>query len=168
MITTLRERLTALVAEMREEVGAAYNVGAHRVSQACADHADRLDAILTEIEPAPTVGMLPRDVEIVVDMIDALLGYTVYPDATGLMPAAMSHIKASDYAAYVKRELKAMRTALTPPLSVTAPIAVTQETMDMLRTWLVMRDIKGEQWPINARAKAFLDRCVVVDGGAQG
>jgi hypothetical protein len=43
-----------------------------------------------------------------------IMGCTVYPDTASIMPAAMSHMKASAFADYVKRQVGAWLAALPP------------------------------------------------------
>jgi hypothetical protein len=55
-----------------------------------------------------------RECEMWRSIAEDLIGCTVYRDGTGMMPQSTSHIRASDFAAYVQRQMRDVLASLTP------------------------------------------------------
>jgi hypothetical protein len=71
----------------------------------------RLDALYASISKAldnAEARGAAREREKWASVADDLVGCTIYHDTAGIMPQAMSHMKASDFAKFAQRQLRAM------------------------------------------------------------
>lgn len=124
--------LTELVARWRERVEAMRFAAEPTLAAEVSECADELESALAAErarEPACSndyrIGFQAgkaaadrgagRECEMWRSIAEDLIGCTVYRDGTGMMPQSTSHMRASEFAAYVQRQMRDVLASLSTP-----------------------------------------------------